>query len=663
MQPQRKKHTIRLSLFDKKINNVKKKIYLNIFAVCLFIALSACKQTNKKENIEIRMMDPIAEIPGWLKLNVENALSSDSLNVWIPTNELSTSSLIRVPRFPSSRHENETEPSSFDIHPVNLSATYSISGVRNEQQSFQIAVASISELTGLSVKVDNLTSEKGDILDAGNIRIRYVRYVPVQRARSEYIWTSRYEDVYNSKEISGFGAPNVVADPLMDLPEVDIPACRAQPIWFTLQIPASQTPGDYHGTVRIGTDQYREVTLNLEVNVLTPVLPSPPDYQFFLDLWFNPNAVAVVNGLEPWSEEHWAQIDLYLKDLASRGAKTVTALIVPDPWNIGWLGGTRHSQSGIGYLTMVNWLRDSSDQWSFDYSLFDRFVETCFRHGIDRRIDAFTLTPFDHKGGWQIHFQHKENYSADTLFFDPSDAEYKRIWKIFLHDFENHLTQKGWLTKTYLSFDESPREVLDEILDIVSDSAPVFLKQFSIAGKIDTESLAASHSLFYSFLPDSLTETDKTSLILKKRRNEPDKTTTFYLCGDPAHPNTFTYSPAIEARMIPWLPAFYKLDGYLRWAYNSWSDTDPYNNPVFNFIQGDDYYIYPGKKGPVSSIRWELLKEGIEDYELLRTINSPQSDEAIELVVKNRDGRKKSVTDFEAARKILLNSCENKSVK
>ncbi|MDR1119361.1 MAG: DUF4091 domain-containing protein [Dysgonamonadaceae bacterium] len=633
---------------------MKKKIYLNLFAACLLIALSACKQTNEKENIEIRVMDSITEIPEWLKTTVEAALPSDSLNVWIPTGELSTSSLIRAPRFPSLRREDDTEPSPFDIHPLNPAVTYSISGVRNEQQSFQIAVASMHDITGLSVEMEDLISNKGDTLDAGNIKIRYVRYVPVQRARSEYIWTSPYEDVYNRKEISGFGVPNVVADPLMDVPEVDVPAYRAQPVWFTLQIPASLTPGTYQGMLHIHTGQYREVSLRLAVNVLSPVLPSPRDYRFFLDLWFNPNAVAAVNGLETWSEAHWKQIDLYLKDLASRGAKTVTTTIVPYPWKVDWLGGSKHSQTYIGYPEMVQWLRDASGNWSFDYSIFDRFVATCFRHGIDRRIDAFSLTPFDHKGGWKILFCHKENGAADTLLFNHPDEEYKKIWKTFLRDFESHLTQKGWLNKTYLSFDESPREVLDAILDIVSDSAPVFLKQFAIAGKIDTESLAASHSIFYTFLPERLTEGDENSLILKKRRNDPDKTTTFYLCGEPAHPNTFAYSPAIEARMIPWLAAFYKLDGYLRWAYNSWTDMDTYSNPVFNFIQGDDYYVYPGKDGPVSSIRWELLKEGIEDYELLRVIGSPQAGEAIERAVRNRDGRKKCVTDFEDAREIVL---------
>lgn len=381
---------------------------------------------------------------------------------------------------------------------------------------------------------------------------------------------------------------------------------------------------------------------------------SPSDYEFFLDLWFNPNAVAVINDLESWSEEHWQKLEPCLEDLASRGAKTIAATIVANTWTVEWQGETRRPPTYSGYPEMVTWLRDEAGNWSFDYTVFDRYVETCLHYGIDRRIDAFSLTPFEHKGDWKIYYRHKENNARDILSFKYPEDGYKQAWKTFLQDFETHLDQKGWLDKTYLSFDENPREVINMILGTVSESAPGFLNRFSIAGKPETEPLAASHSLFYSFLPEKLSKTDKVSLILENRRNNPDKSTIYYLCGEPAHPNTFSFSPDIEARMIQWLSAYYNLDGYLRWAYNNWTDKDPYNHPVFNFIQGDDYYVYPGKDGPVSSIRWELLKEGIEDFELFRLLNSPESDRALELAVRNRDGRKKRVTDFEEARKILL---------
>lgn len=631
---------------------MKLKLSNSIIVACIIITLCGCSKTVIKSEMEPRVMDPITETPEWLVTLADKVLSPDSLNVWIPTGDLSTSSLIRVPRFPSLRRDDENEPSPFDIKAANLYTPNKISAVRNEQQSFQIAVASVKDLTNLTVYTDDFVSDMGDSLKA-EVKVRFVRYVPVERARSELIWSPRMEDVFG-KEVSGFRSPDVVADPLMEVSSVDVPAYRAQPVWFTVQVPPTAKPGNYTGNIHIKTKEFSGITLPVEINVLPPVLPSPEGYAFFLDLWFNPNAVAAVNKVNPWSEDHWKSMIPYIKDLASHGSKTVTTTIVPYPWKVDWLRNQNRSQTAIGYPSMVTWLRDKSGQWSFDYSVFDRFVDTCFKYGIDKRIDAFSLTPFHHKGGREIIYRHKEDNTLATLNFDTINAEYETIWKTFLRDFVKHLNSKGWLNKTYLSFDESPNDVIKSILDIVSDSAPVFLKQFSIAGRIDTEPLARSLSLFYSFLPDKLTKGDRISDILQKRHNDTTLNTTYYLCGDPAHPNSFTYSPAIESRMIPWLSAYYNVDGYLRWAYNSWSDVDPYSHPVFNCIQGDDYYIYPGKNGPVSSIRWELLKEGIEDFELLRILDSPMKQEAINLAVRNRDGRNKNVTDFEEARKLLF---------
>lgn len=53
-------------------------------------------------------------------------------------------------------------------------------------------------------------------------------------------------------------------------------------------------------------------------------------------------------------------------------------------------------------------------------------------------------------------------------------------------------------------------------------------------------------------------------------------------------------------------------DGYLRWAYNSWTE-DPLRDSRFHtWAAGDCYLTYPGGR---SSIRMEKLIEGIQDYE------------------------------------------------
>jgi hypothetical protein len=32
---------------------------------------------------------------------------------------------------------------------------------------------------------------------------------------------------------------------------------------------------------------------------------------------------------------------------------------------------------------------------------------------------------------------------------------------------------------------------------------------------------------------------------------------------------------------------------------------------------GDGFLLYPGENGPINSIRWELIRDGIEDYDYL----------------------------------------------
>lgn len=57
------------------------------------------------------------------------------------------------------------------------------------------------------------------------------------------------------------------------------------------------------------------------------------------------------------------------------------------------------------------------------------------------------------------------------------------------------------------------------ILSIVSESTPGFLDRFSIAGKIETEPLAASNSLLYSFLLEKLSQSDNVLKLLENRRD------------------------------------------------------------------------------------------------------------------------------------------------
>ena len=98
---------------------------------------------------------------------------------------------------------------------------------------------------------------------------------------------------------------------------------------------------------------------------------------------------------------------------------------------------------------------------------------------------------------------------------------------------------------------------------------------------------------------------------LARRRSE-GLVTTFYVCCSSAFPNTFTFSRPWEALYMGWFAAAAGYDGMLRWAYNSWP-ADPQRDSRFTaWPAGDTFIVYPGAR---SSVRFEQLREGIEDYE------------------------------------------------
>ena len=54
------------------------------------------------------------------------------------------------------------------------------------------------------------------------------------------------------------------------------------------------------------------------------------------------------------------------------------------------------------------------------------------------------------------------------------------------------------------------------------------------------------------------------------------------------------------------------LDGYLRWAYNSWTVEPEKDSRFTAWPAGDTYVVYPYS---ISSIRWERLVQGVQQFE------------------------------------------------
>lgn len=630
----------------------------------LFLSILGCfskKPLKGKESVE-KVLDNITEVPKWLIMNVDETFPSDSLNVWVPTNNFQTSSLIRVPRFPRVFSDEELKENKalndFVIQPIDPHSILQLTAIRNEQISAQIAIGAKQNIHNLKVKIEEFTDTLGNILDVKNTKVRYVQFVPVQRSRSEYKWSPKLESIVG-EGTSGNMSPNVVGDPLIELTSIEVPAYRAQPVWFTIKIPESTTPGLYTGTISVISDNFNKKQYQIQLKVLEKKIPNPNDYKFHLDMWVNPSAIANYYKLKHWSQAHWDLIYLYMKEYASRGGKNIATTITHEPWRKPWIGGQTRSQIAFGYQSMVQWLQDDKGDWEFDFSIFNRYVDTASNAGINKAIHAFSMTPFH--TDQSIHFIDKKVNKERVVVLDLKSDAYEKAWGSFLIAFQENLIQKGYFDRTFLAFDEKPEEIMKVIMNIIKKKAPKFLNKIVVAGHPEVGENAKNLSISYMFFPEQPMESQAVVAVLPTiaERKKENRLTTFYLCAEPAHPNTLTYSPAVEGQMIPWLAIKYGTDGYLRWAFNNWTD-DPYEKPVFIHTQGDDYQIYPGEDGPISSIRWELLKEGIEDYELFNIMkeNGNISEEAlkkaIEFATRNQDGRHKTTHDLLQARNYLV---------
>jgi hypothetical protein len=113
-----------------------------------------------------------------------------------------------------------------------------------------------------------------------------------------------------------------------------------------------------------------------------------------------------------------------------------------------------------------------------------------------------------------------------------------------------------------------------------------------------------------------------------------------YVACDPREPfaNFLADDPLIEGRVLWWQAWQQKMDGMLYWGANIWErrgNTGPLDlarGPLLDWgvttgkpndelwlqeLHGDGLLLYPGKDGPIGSIRLANLRDGLEDYEYL----------------------------------------------
>ena len=367
-----------------------------------------------------------------------------------------------------------------------------------------------------------------------------------------------------------------------------------------ISVPADAKPGIY------------DCGFQMKVRVVDRVLPPAKEWKYYLDLWQHPWAIARIAKAKPFSKEHYAAMRPVYELLATAGQKTITVPILDMPWG---------HQCYDAYHSMVD---------DPDFRTFDEYVRFCLDCGLGPDISCYSLCP------WTLG----KEIDADKL---------EKRWGAFLDRFVAHLKEKGWLAQTVMAMDERAPEDVKKVADFVRCRVPGM--RIALAGNRKPSDFAGVDIDNYCQYIGHMTDDFLAEVPARRAKGF---VTTHYVCCGPTRPNTFMSSGPGEAFWLGASPAMLGLDGFLRWAWNSWPQNPKKDASFRGWRAGDTFLCYPDgepswrflelRNGIIAAEKVRILKEaGFCKEELAKVAALYKVDEA----VANR-------SDFPAIRKATL---------
>lgn len=484
-------------------------------------------------------------------------------------------------------------------------ATPDFVAARGQHLSIQFAVRSQRTLKNLSAEVVSLKSAKGDLL--GNAFVRHVGYVVV----------GSHTDDTPAEELIG-EAPGWYPDPLWNFP-MDLDANRTHSIWITVAVPVDSVPGVYRGKLVVRAGRSLVASKAFSVRVVAATVPEERTLK--VTNWFNVGDAASRQFYDApqFSDGWWSVVENMAKVMADHRQNVVITPLMSlvDP----------HVEGAV--LT-------------YDFSNFDRWVQTFQRAGVIGYIEGSHL--LDRAGSYDAALTAPafviENGKAIRQELSPDDPRFEAYLTTFLAALNAHLTEKNWKSIYFQHILDEPHNAeppyYARVAEIVHRNLPGVLTMDAIDASDIKEELKSNCDVWVP----QLGRFDEHMDIIRDRM-ESGHNVWFYTCLFPnkRYPNRLMDYPLLKVRLLHWLNFRYGFTGFLHWGWNFWTpepvkDTQPVIDANTQLLPaGDAFIVYPDRAGKsvFSSIRLETMREGIEDYELLRQLQTKSPESAGEI--------------------------------
>ena len=489
-----------------------------------------------------------------------------------------------------------------DAPRTHLLATPDFWAARNQHLSLQLAIRSTIPLKDVSARIVSLKSKEGQSIETATLHS--VGYVVV----------GSHSDDTPADELIG-EAPGWYPDPLWSFP-MELEKNRTRSVWVTVAVPTDAVSGLYRGTLVLQSSKRTLARAEFRVHVLAATVPAQSTLK--VTNWFN------------------------LSDAASRQFYDVAQF--SDGWwtlvgNIGKVMADHRQNMVITPPMELITPRAEDGHVVYDFANFDRWVETFRKAGVIGYIEGGHLLgrAGSYDAALTVPVFVLDNGKVTKQELPPDDARVEPFLTGFLSALNTHLTEKNWKAIYF-----------QHILDEPHGSEPPYYARIAELVHRNLPGVLTMDAVDASDIPDELKKNCDVwvpqlgrfdnHIELIRERIQSGREVWFYTCLFPnkRYLNRLIDYPLLKVRLLHWLNFRYNFTGFLHWGWNYWTpepvkDTQPVIDANTQLLPpGDAFIVYPDRTGKsvYSSIRLEAMREGIEDYELLRVLRQKNPAEA-----------------------------------
>jgi len=504
---------------------------------------------------------------------------------------------------PSERVFKDTPP------PQSTEGHLKVYAAQNEFEPLQLVITPTSN-TQATINI----SEFGAGITTS---INQVAYVPITQASDNLGQTGDYPD------------------PLWPIEKghsIALTAGQNTALWFTVYVPKTTPAGDYSTDITVD-DQL----IPVQLHVFGFALPDELHVKSQMNL--SHQTILEKYGVSGTGDHYWAYVNA-IKQFFIDHRLT--------PKNPLWSGGLT-SNGGNPYINYdcAGRLSDPHGVWGFDSPAQAYLDGEGFNDGTG--FPSFMAITFRNNDASQDQrpstFCGVNRDDMDWANGITSSA-YNTLWFEYIGAIEGYLQDLGYLDKSYYYLANEPQDQADydavaAYTQALKQAAPNLKLMVSEEPKPEIYAHPDYPGAKVDIWLPVLNNFDPT-ISHERQKMHNEETWVYFLYGTrPPYFNPITLDhPGIESKFTGWFLWKYRIRGIAYYAMNNWSQ-NPWTDPMTSNHNGDTFMFYPPSRDNqpiaygsnqhrfVSSIRLELMRDSLEDYEYLYLLNDgsqPQVD-------------------------------------